>query len=101
MYGILLAVIAVLTILSVAVTKWYLAKGILKPVYYLNITTSLLHASVNWAMFLHDTEQIAMLLYNFLSIYVIIMAAKGLRRLKIEKQLNDSVVKHCGDVNEA
>ena len=91
MYGIILAVVAVLTILTVVITKWYLAKGILKPVYYLNIITSVLHASVNWVMYLHDSEQIAMLLYNFLSIYAIIMSVKGLRRLKREKK-NNTVV---------
>ena len=85
MYGITLAVVAILTILTVVITQWHLAKGILKPVYYLNIATSLLHATVNWAMYLHDSEQIAMLLYNFLSIYAITMSIKGLRRLKREK----------------
>lgn len=84
MYGIVLGAVAVLTILTVVITKWYLAKGILKPVYYMNITTSLLHASVNWIMFLHDAEQVAMLLYNLLSIYAIVMAIKGLKRLKRE-----------------
>ena len=86
MYGILLAVVAGLTILTVVITKWYLAEGILKPVYYLNIITSLLHALVNWMMFIHDAEQVGMLMYNLLSIYAIVMAVKGLKRLKKERQ---------------
>lgn len=91
MYGILLAIVAVLIITTVVITKWYLAKGILKPVYYLNIIISILHAFVNWIMFIHDTEQIAMLLYNFLSVYAIIMAIKGLKRLKRENEENQKV----------
>ena len=90
MYGILLTIVAALTISTVVVTKWYLAKGILKPVYYLNIATSLLHALVNWMMFIHDPEQIGMLLYNLLSIYAIIMSVKGLKRLKKEKLINEA-----------
>lgn len=84
MYGIILGIVAVLTILTVVIAKWYLAKGILKPVYYMNIITSLLHASINWIMFVHDVEQWAMLLYNLLSIYTIVMSIKGLKRLRKE-----------------
>lgn len=84
MYQIILVIIAILTVMSVTTTKWYLSKGILKPVYHLNIFTSLLHATVNWAMFLHDSEQIGMLIYNFLSVYTIVMAIRGLNRLKEE-----------------
>ena len=85
MYSVILTIAATLTIIIVISAKWFLAKGILKPVYYLNMVTSVLHASINWIMYLHDPEQIGMLLYNFLSIYVIIMSIKGLRRLKKEK----------------
>jgi hypothetical protein len=87
MYGTILAVVAIITIFTVVITKWYLAKGILRPVYYLNITTAILHASVNWIMYLHDSEQIAILLYNLLSIYAIVMSIKGLKRLKKEEPL--------------
>ena len=86
MYGSLLTIITLLTISGVVASKWYLAKGILKPVYCLNITISVLHFVVNWMMFLHDSEQISLLLYNFLSIYAVVMSVKGLMRLKRESQ---------------
>jgi len=84
MYGFSLASINITAILIVVILKWYLAKGILKPVYYLGIVASCLFTCINVMMFLHDPAQWSIMLLNLLNAYAIVMNIIGLRRLARE-----------------
>lgn len=84
MYGTSLAAINITSIILVVILKWYLAKGILKPVYYIGIVVSLLFTVMNTLMFIHDVEQWSIMLLNLLNAYAIVMNIIGLRRLARE-----------------
>jgi len=88
MYSTLLASVNVTAILVVIALKWYLAKGILRPVYHLGIVASCLFTCVNVMMYLHDPAQWSIMLLNLLNVYAIVMNVVGLRRLRKESNEN-------------
>ena len=87
MYNVSLTSLNITAILIVVVLKWYLAKGILRPVYWLGIIGAIIFSCMNFMLFIHDTEQWSVMLLNILNAYGIIMNIIGLRRLKKESKL--------------
>lgn len=86
MYSFWLTTVNVIAIVFVLILKWYLAKGTLKPVYYLGIIASCLFSCVNIMLFIHDPAQWSILLLNILNIYSVVMSVIGLLRLSKEKK---------------
>ena len=85
MYSILLASVNITAILVVIVLRWYLTKGILRPVYHLGIVASCLFTCTNVMLYLHDPGQWSIMLLNILNAYVVVMNIIGLKRLRKEK----------------
>jgi len=86
MYSFWLTTINILAITLVVILKWYLAKGVLKPVYYLGIVASCLFSCINIMLFLHDPEQWSIMLMNILNVYAVVMNIIGLKRLAKEER---------------
>lgn len=81
MYSFWLATINIFAVILVIILKWYLSKGILKPVYWLGIATACLFTCVNIMLFVHDSSQWSIMLLNIMNFYSVIMNIVGLRRL--------------------
>ncbi|KKM72554.1 hypothetical protein LCGC14_1419300 [marine sediment metagenome] len=86
MYSFWLTIINISAIILVIALKWYLAKGILKPVYYLGIVASCLFTCVNIMLYVHDSTQWSIMLLNIMNAYAVVMNVVGLKRLKKEKE---------------
>jgi len=81
------AFFTILTIIAIILTmfsKWYLAKGILRPVYWLGIGIGITYLILNTVTAFLRPEFQAVIFYNLLSIYAISMSIKGLNRLRKE-----------------
>ena len=85
MYEVILTTVIIASILLVIANKWLLAKGILKPVYWLGIAIAITLSTKNTMLFIHDMTQWSVMLLNVMNVYGIIMSVVGLRRLKREE----------------
>jgi len=76
------------TILMSLANKWLLAKGSLKPVYWIEIVLSITYIATNCLATIWQSELAALLLYIPLNLWTMAMAVKGLRRMKCEALSN-------------
>lgn len=83
-YNLALSTVNITAITIMLVSDWYLAKGILRPVYCLGILTATLFGVESVMMFVHDADQWSTLLMNIVNVNVLVASASGLRRLARE-----------------
>jgi len=74
------AAVAVMFISTLA-RNWFVARGILKPVYWLMIIIAISSAALNLMVAVEKPAYSSLLLFNMLSIQAVYCAIVGLRRL--------------------
>lgn len=74
------------TVLLVLINQWLISNGNLKRAYPIIILIGILNIITDLYLALTHLEQIGMLLYMISNSWAIIMAARGIRRLRKEEQ---------------
>ena len=65
---------------------WLVAKGSLRPVYWLMILSGIAGTVANITLASNDPKQVVVLLINLTTLFMIVMGIKGLFRLRKENE---------------
>ena len=77
---------ATIVFVAGATRSWLLAKGHLLPVYWLMVVMSLANGAANFALLARNPEFWGLWGYQGLCLWSLLMAAKGLLRLRSERE---------------
>lgn len=88
MIGTILLILTVIVISMQFINHWNLSHGRLHITYPLTIVILLTYMVIETTIALRDSVQYSMLLFNVINLWGIIMAVKGIRRLKRESNKN-------------
>jgi len=86
MLGTFLLILTIVVISLSFINHWNLSHGRLHITYPLTIVTLLIYMTIETTIALRDSVQYSMLLFNVINTWGILMAIRGIRRLKREKE---------------
>jgi Mg2+/Co2+ transporter CorB len=81
-----LIALTISAIVSQFVNHWMLSKGALKVHHWLTIFVMIQIICVDTILALKEPDQIVMLLFNIVNVWILLMATKGLFRIKKEEK---------------
>lgn len=76
---------SIFTVILSVFSHWNLSKGNTKVVYSLNLFIYAMYFIIETSLALNNPEQIGILIFNILNVWAFVMAAKGLLRLRQDK----------------
>ena len=80
--GIIITVLTLIVVPANLLAQWQLSKGHLKFAYPLLVVVYSFYIVIETILALRDPSQISILLFNIVNIWALIMAYRGIQRLK-------------------